>query len=252
VLHLAGSLLQEIRDEYPLIDPNLEACIIHQAVCRLPEDEHGAVITDRAELEPCVRTRLRNLLAFYTMTPQDYRQLAQRLTRTAYHHLRDWRHAEDAVQETFLAMYRKRDAFRGDCSYSSWINTILFSRVQLMRRAPERLHEVQMASITAPHSPSILQFLEAQPADGPSFEEIVAGREKLCKVWELIAVLLTDKHSYRALNLLFDQGRSAEETARIQGISLDHLYTRVSRARSKLLASSRMRALLEDRDEREP
>jgi len=77
-------------------------------------------------------------------------------------------------------------------------------------------------------------------------EEMLASREKLGKVLELIPVLLTDRYSCQAINLLYIQHLSYEEAARRLNIRKDHLYKVVSTAREKLLLSSRIKAILED------
>ena len=40
--------------------------------------------------------------------------------RTCYLYLHDRSQAEDAVQETFLKVYRNLDRFRGECSEKNW------------------------------------------------------------------------------------------------------------------------------------
>ena len=43
------------------------------------------------------------------------------ILRMCYLYLRDKTLAEDAVQETFLKVYRTMDTFRGECSEKTWI-----------------------------------------------------------------------------------------------------------------------------------
>ena len=46
------------------------------------------------------------------------------LKRLCYMYLRDWTLAEDAVQETFLKVYRNLPKFRDGCSLKTWIMKI--------------------------------------------------------------------------------------------------------------------------------
>ena len=46
------------------------------------------------------------------------------LKRMCYMYLRDWTLAEDAVQESFLKIYRTLPRFRDDCSIRTWVMKI--------------------------------------------------------------------------------------------------------------------------------
>jgi RNA polymerase sigma-70 factor, ECF subfamily len=49
----------------------------------------------------------------------------EELTRTAYPYLKDWSLAEDAVQESFIKLYKNLHTFRGDASIKTWVYKIL-------------------------------------------------------------------------------------------------------------------------------
>lgn len=51
-------------------------------------------------------------------------QYQQPLLRMCYLHLSDRTLAEDAVQETFIKVYRSLDTFQGQCSEKTWIMKI--------------------------------------------------------------------------------------------------------------------------------
>jgi RNA polymerase sigma-70 factor (ECF subfamily) len=51
------------------------------------------------------------------------------LFRFALARVRDRSLAEDLVQETFLAAWKSRDAFRGECAFSTWLTGILRRKV---------------------------------------------------------------------------------------------------------------------------
>ncbi|MBU5210561.1 sigma-70 family RNA polymerase sigma factor [Heyndrickxia oleronia] len=49
----------------------------------------------------------------------------EKLIRVAYLYLKDWKLAEDVVQETFIKCFLKQKDFRGDSSVKTWIYSIL-------------------------------------------------------------------------------------------------------------------------------
>lgn len=62
-------------------------------------------------------------------------QYQESVLRTCYLYLRDQSLAEDAVQETFLKVYRKIDTFRGECSEKTWIMKIAMHVCYDMKRS---------------------------------------------------------------------------------------------------------------------
>jgi RNA polymerase sigma factor (sigma-70 family) len=61
-------------------------------------------------------------------------QYGNALQRMCYVYLRDAALAEDAVQETFLKVYRHLDAFRGESSEKTWLMHIAVNTCRDMRR----------------------------------------------------------------------------------------------------------------------
>jgi len=72
--------------------------------------------------------------------------------------------AEDAVQETFLKIYRSVDRFKGESAFTTWIYRILVNAsYDLMRKRQRRNPEVQEAE----QEPGTLELSAASPADYP-------------------------------------------------------------------------------------
>jgi RNA polymerase sigma-70 factor (ECF subfamily) len=70
--------------------------------------------------------------------------------------------AEDAVQETFLKIYRSVDRFKGESAFTTWIYRILVNAsYDLMRKRQRRNPEVQEAEL----EPGTLELSAASPAD---------------------------------------------------------------------------------------
>ena len=57
------------------------------------------------------------------------------LLRMCYLHLSDKSLAEDAVQETFIKIYRNMDSFQGQCSEKTWVMKIAINTCHDMNRS---------------------------------------------------------------------------------------------------------------------
>lgn len=139
------------------------------------------------------------------------------LLRLCYLYLHDLQLAEDAVQETYLRIYRSYASFRGDgCSEKTWMTRIAINVCKSMRRSAYYRHI----------------FL---PGGAPLSEDALSTGD--LPVWDdtvLRAVALL-RPKYRAVVLLFYyQQLSTRETASALGISESAVSARLSRARAEL------------------
>src|SRR5262245_4198618 len=84
--------------------------------------------------------------------------------------------AEDAVQDAFLAAYRRLDSFRGDASFKTWLLTIAWHHALNRRRSLVRMWRrmVEPALADAPAGTIGLSLLDQVPAFGPSPEQAAA------------------------------------------------------------------------------
>lgn len=88
-------------------------------------------------------------------------QYEKDLVRMCYAYLRDISLAEDAVQETFIKVYKNMDAFRGDSSVKTWIMRIALNECKRMRknawyRYVDRRVSMDQVCLTTPlNQPSI-------------------------------------------------------------------------------------------------
>ena len=72
--------------------------------------------------------------------------------------------AEDAVQETFLKIYRSVDRFKGESAFTTWIYRILVNACHdLVRKRQRRNPEVQETEL----EPGTLELSAVNPADHP-------------------------------------------------------------------------------------
>lgn len=140
----------------------------------------------------------------------------QRVHGVCYRYFRDQRDAEDATQETFLALARCAAQFRGDATLSTWLHRVARNVCHdiARRRARRPLPARQEA-------PDV-----AEPLDH------VGLRETELDVHRALALL--DTQSRQALVLVAIEGRTYAEAAALAGVSVPALKSRIHRARARL------------------
>ncbi len=121
--------------------------------------------------------------------------------------------ALDAVQETFIAAFRRASSFRGQSAFGTWLYRIgINTCTDLLRkrkRSPEPREELVLAD----------------PTTAP-MEDSVAQRDALARALEGIAP------DYREAVLLYDlMGASYEEVAQLTEAPLGTVKSRISRGR---------------------
>jgi RNA polymerase sigma-70 factor (ECF subfamily) len=133
--------------------------------------------------------------------------------------------AEDAAQEAFLAAWRGLDRFRFDSSFSTWLQRIVVNRCLNVLRARRSTPE--------------------QPADHEPVA--IGGPQEAVEVYEQMAALrralqrLTPEQR-AAFVLRYLEGCTLEEIARVLGISLSAVKSRLHRARAELIAAMEAQA----------
>lgn len=176
-----------------------------------PEPPTPPAGTDEALLEGC---RAGDLAAFEEL----YERHAKRMKSIARNLLHDVADAEDAVQETFLKIYRGAKTFRGGAAFSTWAYRVLVNTCYdgLRRRGSRPAGPSLDAGDAAPPQPT------AVGADHP-----------LRLALETAVGRLNPKH--RAVFLLFEvEGFSHGEIGRILGIPEGTSKTFLFGAKKKL------------------
>lgn len=78
-----------------------------------------------------------------------YRRFGDRMKSIAFNLLGTVADAEDAVQETFLKMYRAASSFHGSAAYSTWIYRILVNTCyDMLRKRKRRITEAPIEDVT--------------------------------------------------------------------------------------------------------
>jgi RNA polymerase sigma-70 factor (ECF subfamily) len=162
-------------------------------------------------------------------------QLAPRVYRLAYGITRHEADAEEVVQDAFLSLFRKIDAFEGRAALSTWLYRITVNAA-LLKRRPKR---VGLEVLLEDHLPAFHEdghregdraWLLADWSDTP--EQELLSRETRVAVRRMIEAL---PGPYRVVLLLRDmEGLSNEETAEVLDETVAAVKSRLHRARMAL------------------
>ncbi len=163
--------------------------------------------------------------------PEAYEELienyADMVYRIAYRILQDPHDAEDAMQETFLTVYRRINSFRGESKFSTWLYRLATNVALDMIRARQRKQgrDVVWDDSEEEGAPLPDTFT-------PLPEELLLRQEAIDLLEEAIAHLSPKLRT--ALVLYELEGLPMREVAEILGISESAAKVRVHRARAQL------------------
>jgi RNA polymerase sigma-70 factor (ECF subfamily) len=142
-----------------------------------------------------------------------------RLFRFALRFIQNKAAAEDLVQEVFLDVWRKADDFEGRSEVSTWLLAIVRNKaLSMMRHRPtEQLDEDAAACI-------------ADSADTP---EMATQKEQARSIIRKCLTQLSPAHR-EIIDLAYYHGKSIEDVAKIVGIAVNTVKTRMFYARKHL------------------
>ena len=147
----------------------------------------------------------------------------------AFRMLRDKEEAEDATQEAFLRVFDKIDTFSGNSSFSTWFFTVLNNVcLDILRKRARRITTVSINQTKDTEDEFELQIEDSSP--GP-YEEL--QKKTAMELLEESLELLSQEH--KEVIILRDiNGFEYEDIAKILGVSLGTVKSRISRARLSL------------------
>ncbi len=143
--------------------------------------------------------------------------------------------AEDLVQDTFVAAWKGRRGFRGDCTERTWLTGILRNKVIDHYRASARRPVVREADvISIDDYDSRGSWMEAQPADSAGNDpvEVTEQREFLTVLDDALTNL--PEAASKAFRMREIQGYSTDEIASELNISRGNLWVLIHRAKAAL------------------
>ena len=139
----------------------------------------SSYIAEASPLEASLMARVQNQEegAFQEL----FTQFQQRIYRTALRILKEKQFAEDALQETFLNVYRAAPTFRGDSTLGTWMNRIAVNAsLEILRR--NRKHQ-QRNGLDISSEWALIDSRQLSPYDSLKKREarkrVAAGLEKL-------------------------------------------------------------------------
>jgi RNA polymerase sigma factor (sigma-70 family) len=130
--------------------------------------------------------------------------------------------AEEILQETFVAVFRKVDQYRGESPFGAWISGIAVRRALNSIRDETRRLPLSTA-VDAEHE---------HDSPKPSEEHHLSQRDLARRVLLLVGQLTPEK---RIAILLHAEGYTAAEIAEMIGAPRATVLARISRARTELL-----------------
>ena len=148
-------------------------------------------------------------------------RLARRMTETD-------EDAEDVLQEAFIKAFKSLSGFKGKSKFSTWLYRITVN-LALMKLRRKKIDSVSLDEPVATDEGSVQREIEDE-AIGP-LEELIESESM-----EVLDEAINDlPKSYRAVFVLRHvEGLSTEETARIVGISVPAVKSRLHRTRLML------------------
>jgi RNA polymerase sigma-70 factor (ECF subfamily) len=140
-----------------------------------------------------------------------------RLFRFAFRLLGDRSEAEDAVQETFVRVYKAIPAYRPDGYFSSWIYRIALNECRRRRRS----YRVSLPLEAAP-----------QVAPGPDPQQSAMTAERNRQLRQAVEAL--PEHYRIVMMLFYFDEMSVEEISRTIDVSVSAVKVRLHRGRERL------------------
>lgn len=143
---------------------------------------------------------------------------------------RDKEKAAEALQDTFINVYRKLDSFDGKSKFSTWLYSIVTNNC-LMKRRKRKMDDV-LESLDDPPTNIDGSFSEHMAKWEETPADVLMKKELRSQLDKAILKLPVD---YRVVFVLRDlEGRSNEETANILKLSEEATKSRLRRARAFL------------------
>jgi RNA polymerase sigma-70 factor (ECF subfamily) len=195
--------------------------------------EPRAAVSDELEAALIARAQRGDRRAFEQLVERH----APQIWRVVWRILRQTEDAEDVVQEVFLTAWQGLPGFRGEAKLSTWLHQIAVSRAlnhadraaEKLRRASTSMDRTVRAEADGEAGRSLAERLAAA---SPSPFQALSARERLAKLKECLERLPA---SWRAA-LALREGETLpyEEIARVLGIALGTVRSRLARARTNL------------------
>lgn len=149
---------------------------------------------------------------------QNFRENRSKIYHMIGHYISDAATIEDLTQHTFLKAWVKRQSFRGESSYNTWLTSIAINTA---------LTHLQYQKIR-PRSTKFDQDINTY-SDGIDTLRCVITNDEFDRIFKAISSLSPTLHAPVVLNIIY--GLSYDEVAQTLGIPLGTVRSRIHRAR---------------------
>lgn len=141
-------------------------------------------------------------------------------------------HIEDTAQEVFLRTYQSLSSFKGNSSFQYWLSVIAVRTCYDFWREHYKSREIPMSSLTEQH----MMWLEGTMSDTSNelfYEKSLQKEAEEVLGWALSSLSAADR---MVLELVYLEGHSIKDAARLLGWSSVNVKVRLFRSRKKLKA----------------
>lgn len=146
----------------------------------------------------------------------------------AYRYLRNEEDASDAIQESFIKIYRYLDNFKEDSKFETWVYRIVVNTCNDILRKNNRYKMVDSLYKTEEEGDFILEIPDSSKAP----EVVLLQNEESNRILHSLEKLSSE---HKEIIVLRDiQGFSYEEIGKILQCSIGTVKSRLSRSRLKL------------------
>ncbi|MDR2087945.1 MAG: sigma-70 family RNA polymerase sigma factor [Clostridiales Family XIII bacterium] len=146
----------------------------------------------------------------------------------AFQYMRNENDAMDALQESFIKIYRNLNSFKGDSRFDTWVHRITVNTCKDMLRKNEKYKLNDSLYTTGEDGDYLREFPDAEP--GP--EDAVMMSELASELLRCVDMLPPD---HRDVIILRDiRNLSYDEISEILDASLGTVKSRINRARGNL------------------
>jgi RNA polymerase sigma-70 factor (ECF subfamily) len=139
-------------------------------------------------------------------------------------------HLEDAIQEVFINVFQSLPTFRGESGLSHWISTVAVRTCYKFWRNHYKSLEQPMSSLAEKHRVWLEETL-SDDSDQSFSQKILEEEAREVLDWALNKLSAEDR---MVVELVYLEGQSVKEAARLLGWTMVNVKVRSFRARRKL------------------
>jgi len=137
---------------------------------------------------------------------------------------------EETAQEAFVRAYQALPTFKGTGAFSQWLSSIVVRTCYDYWRKAYRSREIPISALTERHSEWLEEVIAQMPEEAPDERESQMEAREILN-WALEKLSAGDR---MVLELVYLEGHSVQEAAKLLGWSKANVKVRSFRVRMKL------------------